>query len=343
MTDLFQRLWGHFFGPKVSLVLAYLTDAVAILVFILLTVMFLIWLERKVAARFQNRLGPMRVGRPHGWLQSVADVLKLLLKEDVIPTKADRWVFTLAPIVVVVPAILIWVCIPFSRNLVAKDLNIGIFYIISLASLGVLGIIMGGWAANNKYTLIGGLRSAAQMISYEIPLVLSVVAVVVLAGTMDMNGLVARQAPYRWFVFWVPVGPLAFLIYLTAAVAETNRVPFDLPEAESELVSGFHTEYSGMKFGFFFLAEFTNMFAVSAIATTLFLGGWLGPGNLGPLWFLIKTYAIVFFIMWLRWTLPRVRGDQLMKLAWKVLLPSSLVVLFLASVMVAVGFGGARG
>lgn len=340
MTAAFERLWGLAFVPPVSLVLAYLTDAVAILIFVLLTVMFLIWVERKVSARFQNRLGPMRVGRPHGWLQSVADVVKLLLKEDVIPAKADRWVFTLAPLVVVIPALAIWVCIPFSRDLVAQNLNIGIFYIVSLASLGVLGIIMGGWSPNNKYTLIGGLRSAAQMISYEIPLVLSVIAVVILAGALDMNTLVERQATYRWYVFWVPVGPLAFAIYLTAAVAETNRVPFDLPEAESELVCGYHTEYSGMKFAFFFLAEFTNVFAVSCIATTLFLGGWLGPGHLGPLWFIVKTYAIVLFIMWLRWTLPRVRGDQLMKLAWKVLLPASLVVILLAAVMVAGGVGG---
>ena len=340
MTGAFRDLWGRIFAPKVSLALAYLTDAVLILVFVLLTVMFLVWLERKISARFQNRLGPMRVGRPHGWLQSVADVMKLLLKEDVIPAKADRWVFTLAPIVVIIPALLIWVCIPFSRTLIVQNLNIGIFYIVSLASLGVLGIIMGGWSANNKYTLIGALRSAAQMISYEIPLVLSVIAVVILAGSLDMNTLIERQAQYRWYLFWVPVGPLAFAIYLTAAVAETNRVPFDLPEAESELVSGFHTEYSGMKFAFFFLAEFTNMFAVSCIATTLFLGGWLGPGRDGPWWFLLKTYLIVFFIMWLRWTFPRVRGDQLMKLAWKVLLPSSLVVILLASVMAALGFGG---
>ncbi|MBI5167696.1 MAG: NADH-quinone oxidoreductase subunit NuoH [candidate division NC10 bacterium] len=286
--------------------------------FISLTVMFLIWWERKVSAHIQSRFGPMRVGGWHGWAQSIADGIKLLIKEDIIPAKADKWVFVIAPVVVFATAFSCYVVIPFGKGLIVSDLNIGILYIVAISSLTVVGIVMAGWASNNKYSLLGAMRSAAQVVSYEVPLVLSILGVVMLVGSLSMVKIVEAQRRI-WFV--VPQ-LLGFFIYLISAIAETNRLPFDIPEAESELVAGFHIEYSGMRFAMFFLAEYANIFTVSAIATTLFLGGWLGPSILPSwAWFLIKTYFILFTIMWLRWTLARLRVDQLMGLAWKVLLP----------------------
>ena len=293
--------------------------------FISISAMFLIWWERKVSAHIQTRLGPMRVGW-HGVLQSIADAVKLLLKENIVPKGADKWVFLAAPIVAFAPAFMAYVCIPFGhafgKTLIVKDLNIGILYILSVTSLSVLGIFMAGWGSNNKYSLLGGMRSVAQIVSYEVPVVLSLVGVLMLASSLSMVDIVHAQKG-MWFI--IPQF-LGFLIYITAATAEVNRAPFDIPEAESEIVAGFHTEYSGMKFAMFFVAEYTNLFIISAIATTLFLGGWLGPGFIPPvIWFLIKTYGVVFLLMWARWTFPRLRVDQMMEMSWKFLVPLALV------------------
>jgi len=300
--------------------------------FISVAAMFLIWWERKISAHIQARYGPMRVGGWHGWAQSIADGVKLLLKEDIIPRGADRIVFILAPMVVFASALAAYVCLPFGPGLIVRDLNIGILYIIAISSLTVLGIIMAGWSSNNKYATLGAMRSAAQTISYEVPLVVSLLGPIILAGSLSMTKIVEAQR-HLWFI--VPQ-LVAFFTYFTCAIAETNRLPFDIPEAESELVAGFHVEYSGMRFAIFFLAEYANMFTVCAIATTLFLGGWVGPGPevLAPFWFLGKTFFLLFVMLWIRWTLARLRVDQLMHLGWKVLLPIAFANLIVTGVAI---------
>jgi NADH-quinone oxidoreductase subunit H len=311
----FFEAWGiPWIIPRLSVMLVVVSIIIG---FISVAAMFLIWWERKISAHIQARFGPMRVGGWHGWAQSIADGIKLLLKEDIIPKNADRPIFILAPMVVFASALAAYVVIPFGPGLIVQDLNIGILYIIAISSLGVVGIIMAGWSSNNKYAALGALRSAAQAVSYEVPLVISLLGPILLVGSLSMTKIVEAQQ-YLWFIV---VQPLAFLIYFTCAVAETNRLPFDIPEAESELVAGFHVEYSGMRFAIFFLAEYANMFMVCAIATTVFLGGWQGPFLPGWVWFLIKTFFLLFVMIWLRWTLTRVRVDQLMHVAWKVLLP----------------------
>lgn len=293
----------------------------AVLGFISLSAMFLIWWERKVSAHIQNRMGPMIVGW-RGTLQPVADTIKLLLKENIVPAGADKFLWWLAPFFVVIPSVMAFVPIPFTDTWVVHDLDIGILYVTSIASVCVLGIFMAGWGSNNKYSLLGGIRSAAQIISYEVPLLLSLVLVVMETGTLSMQGIVRAQE-HGWFIL-KPNLALAFLIYLISATAEVNRVPFDIPEAESELGAGYHTEYTGMKFAMFFVAEYTNLFIISAVAATLFWGGWQGPFLPPLVWFLIKAYGIIFLLMWVRWTLPRVRMDQMMNFAWKVLTPVAL-------------------
>lgn len=295
--------------------------------FIAVSAMFLVWWERKVSALIQNRMGPMIVGW-HGSLQSVADMVKLLLKENIVPSSADKLVWWLAPFFVTVPSIAVFVTIPFGKNMIVHDLNVGVLFITSITSVCVLGIFMAGWGSNNKYSLLGGMRSAAQIISYEVPLLLSIVLVVMETGTLSMQEIVHAQSN-GWFIL-KPHLALAFLVYLISATAEVNRVPFDIPEAESELGAGYHTEYSGMKFAMFFVSEYTNFFIISAVATTLFLGGWQGPWLPSPVWFLIKAYGIVFLLMWVRWTLPRVRMDQMMSFAWKVLTPIALLNLLIS-------------
>lgn len=295
--------------------------------FIAVSAMFLVWWERKVSAMIQNRMGPMIVGW-HGSLQSVADMLKLLLKENIVPSGADKLVWWLAPFFVTVPSIAVFVTIPFGKDMIVHDLNVGVLFITSITSVCVLGIFMAGWGSNNKYSLLGGMRSAAQIISYEVPLLLSIVLVVMETGTLSMQEIVHAQSN-GWFIL-KPHLALAFLIYLISATAEVNRVPFDIPEAESELGAGYHTEYSGMKFAMFFVSEYTNFFIISAVAATLFLGGWQGPWLPSPVWFLIKAYGIVFLLMWVRWTLPRVRMDQMMSFAWKVLTPIALLNLLIS-------------
>ena len=306
---------------------------------LLLIIAYLIWVERKVMAHMQVRLGPMRVGW-HGLLQPIADGLKLIFKEDIIPAHASKVVFVLAPVISTVPALMAIAVIPFgdtisifgrSIDMVITDVNIGILFILAVTSVGVYGVILGGWSSNNKYSLLGALRSSAQMISYELSLGLSLIGVIMISQSLSLVDIVNSQAKY-WFVILQPLG---FLIYAISAIAETNRCPFDLPEAETELVAGFHTEYSSMKFALFFMAEYANIITVSAVAVTFFFGGWRGPFLPPVVWFLIKMALCIFFFIWLRSTYPRFRYDQLMKFGWKILLPVALVnILITGLVMV---------
>jgi len=313
----------------------YTLMAIVPLLWILPYALFVIWLERKVSAHMQDRLGPMRTGGWHGWLQTIADMLKLLQKEDIIPAAADKKLFNIAPYIMFAGSYAVFAAIPFSSAYIGSDINIGVFYIIAVSSLAVVAILMAGWASNNKWSLFGAMRSAAQIVSYEIPTVLAILAVVMIAGTLSLQEINHQQVGWfwNWYIFKkFPFIFIAFIIYFIASLAEVNRTPFDIPEAESELVAGYITEYSGMKFAMFMLAEFVNMFAVSAIAATLFLGGWNSPfGDFmsgptwGVFWFLSKGMFFVFIQMWLRWTLPRLRVDQLMYVSWKVLTPWAFV------------------
>ena len=293
-------------------------------------VMIVLWFERKVAAHMQDRLGPMEVGGWHGWLQTVADAVKLLLKEDIIPALADRKLFKLAPYIVFLAVFAVFAALPFSDKIVGSEINIGVFYILAVSSVGVIGILMAGWSSNNKWALFGAMRSVAQMISYEIPIGLSILVIVMSVGSLSMRDIVMAQDGgfFNWLIWQNP--PFNFIAFLTlfiAGTAETNRVPFDIPEAESELVAGFHVEYSGMRFSFFFLAEYASMLAIGIIVSTLFLGGWQGingaassPG-IGLIWMTLKGFSFVLVMIWFRWTLPRLRVDQLMYVCWKVLVP----------------------
>lgn len=298
-----------------------------------LSVLFLVWLERKVSAHIQDRLGPMRVGGWHGWAQTLADTIKLLLKEDIVPESTEKTLFKMAPFIVFLGAFAAFVVIPFGASSFVTDLNIGILYVLAMGSLSVVGIIMAGWASNNKYSLYGGMRAAAQVISYEIPAAIAIMTVIIPVGSLSMVDIVEAQKGgiLHWFVFRNPFIFLGFIVYFIASLAEVNRTPFDIPEAESELVAGYHTEYSGMRFAFFFLAEYASMVLVSSIGVTLFLGGWTQvlPGTQfipGPILFSLKVLMLIFAQMWLRWSLPRLRVDQLMYLSWKVLLPVSFVL-----------------
>ena len=318
---------------------------------LVLSAAFMVWMERKVCAYIQDRPGPNRVG-PEGLLQPFADVIKLLFKEDLKPAAADTLVFLIAPVISTATAFAAFSVIPFGNEttlfglldeplrLQVTDVNVAVLVVFAIASMGIYGIVLAGWSSNSKYALLGGLRSSAQMISYELAYGLSLAAVVMLAGSLSLREIVTNQSGYwfhvipKWYIFLQPLG---FLIYMTAGVAETNRAPFDFPEAEQELVAGYHTEYSSMSFALFFLAEYVNMVTVSAVATNLYLGGWHGPflpESLGWIWFLIKVAAILFFYVWMRWTLPRYRYDQLMEFGWKYLLPVAVLNLFYTAALV---------
>ncbi len=307
--------WGLEIAKAVGLTVVVFTFLAVV------TAMLGVLLERKIGGWIQSRLGPKHVG-PQGLLQTVADTVKLLQKEHIAPRAADVAIFNTAPLIVAVAGLMDWIVIPFGPNLIVRDLNIGVVFFAAMASLTVVGILVGGFASNNKYSLLGGLRSASQMISYELPLAMALVAVAMQAGTLSTVGIVNAQAQRGWFAF---LQFPAFVIFLIAATAEVNRVPFDLPEAESELVAGYFTEYTGMRFALFQLGEYAEMFAMAAMATTLFLGGWRGPLLPPVIWFLLKMYLIVFFLMWTRWTFPRLRLDQLLNLSWKLLLPVGLI------------------
>jgi len=302
------------------------------------------WVERRIAARMQSRVGPNRVG-PQGSLQWVADGLKCLLKEDLIPREADARLFKIAPYLVFLGMFGTFVVLPFSEKLVIADLNVGIFYIMAITAFVAVGIIMAGWSSNNKWSLLGGMRSAAQIISYEIPSGMALLTIVLTAGTLSMQGIIREQGwlPWQWNAFQTPFLFAGFFIYFTAALAEINRTPFDLPEGESELVAGYFTEYSGIRFAIFLLAEWADIYVISAIATVTFLGGWQVPGFVPEsirtlvqlLVFLGKVFALVFVIIWIRWTLPRIRIDQMMELCWKYLVPIAFVNLIGTAVWVA--------
>lgn len=312
--------------------------------------LLLVWMERKVAAQMQIRMGPNRVG-PMGVFQTSADTLKLILKEGLTPDGADKLLFNLAPFMVMVVAMLLLAPIAFAKGFQVWDLNIGVLYVSAVSSLSVIGILMAGWASNNKYSMLGAMRSGAQIVSYELSAGLSILSIVVLTGSLQVGEIISSQQNGWWLFKGHLPAVIAFVIFMVAATAETNRAPFDLAEAESELTAGFHTEYSGMKFALFFLAEYINIFIVSAIGATLFLGGWM-PLHLGnwsgfnhlmdyipsSIWFFGKTFLLIFLIMWFRWTFPRLRIDQLLQLEWKYLLPISLFNLLLATVIAILGW-----
>ena len=327
-----------------------------VLIFIIFNVLviasaFMVWMERKVCAYIQDREGPNRVGI-EGALQPFADVIKLLFKEDLKPAAADTFIFLIAPVISTATAFAAFSVVPFGTQttlfglldepllLQVSDVNVAVLVIFAVTSMGIYGIVLAGWSSNSKYSLLGGLRSSAQMISYELAYGLSLAAVVMLAGSLSLREIVTNQSGYwfyvipKWYIFLQPIG---FLIYMTAGVAETNRAPFDFPEAEQELVAGYHTEYSSMSFALFFMAEYINMVTVSAVATSLYLGGWLGPflpDWLGWLWFLLKVFLLLFFYVWMRWTLPRYRYDQLMEFGWKWLLPAAVINLIATAALV---------
>jgi NADH-quinone oxidoreductase subunit H len=350
ITNSIQEWLFATFNPTLALLIQFaIVILLAISLFAVLGLV-LVLMERKVAARMQIRLGPNRVG-PQGMFQTTADTLKLIMKEGLTPDGADKFLFNLAPYVVMIVAMLLLAPIAFARNFQIWDINIGVLYVTAISSLGVIGILMAGWASNNKYSMLGAMRSGAQIVSYELSAGLSIITIVVLTGSLQISEIVASQQNGWWLFKGHIPAIIAFVIFIIAVTAETNRAPFDLAEAESELTAGFHTEYSGMKFALFFLAEYINIFIVCAIGATLFLGGWM-PLHIGSwegfnrimdyipsvVWFFGKTFFLIFLIMWFRWTFPRLRIDQLLNLEWKYLLPISLFNLLLVTVIAILGW-----
>lgn len=335
-----------FWAATIELILI----GVVMLTFYALLGLFLVYAERKVCAFMQNRLGPDRVG-PKGIIQTIADLIKLIIKELISIKNADKFLFNVAPFIVVITTFMAIAILPFARGLQAIDFNIGVFYVIAVSSLGVVGILLAGWSSNSKYSLIGAMRSGAQIISYELSVGLSLLAIVIFAGTMQLSEIVTSQADGWWIFKGHIPAIIAFIIFIIASTAEINRGPFDLAEAESELTAGFHTEYSGIKFAFFFLAEYMNMFIVAAMAVTMFFGGWM-PFHIynftifnhimdfiPPIvWFFGKTFVMIFVIMWFKWTFPRLRIDQLLNLEWKYLLPINLFNIILIALIVLLGW-----
>ncbi len=338
------------FTPFWTVAIEMILIGVAILTFYAVVGLYLVYAERKICAFMQCRVGPNRVG-PYGFFQTIADLIKLLTKELIPIKNADKLLFNVAPFIVIIASFMAIGAIPFAKGLQALDFNIGIFYIMAVSSLGVIGILLAGWSSNNKYSLIGAMRSGAQIVSYELSVGLSLITIVILAGSMQLSTIVEAQRD-GWFLFTGHIPAIiAFLIFLIASTAETNRGPFDLAEAESELTAGFHTEYSGIRFAFFFLAEYMNMFIVASIAATMFLGGWM-PFHVGHweafnhimdfipsfIWYIGKTALVIFIMMWFKWTFPRLRIDQLLTLEWKYLLPINLVNILIMSFVVLTGW-----
>ena len=343
LIELFSKLID---SPFIAFILAVSIAGIPLFVLMALNATVAVYVERKVSAFMMDRIGPMGQGPglhagPWGVLQTIADAVKLLIKEDTIPSSADKLLFKVAPFIIFIGAFLGIAVLPFSSVIQVVDINIGVFYIIAVGSVGVHGIVMAGWASNNKWSLYGAMRSAAQIISYEIPAGLSIIIPIMMTSTMNLQSMIEFQSGTvwgilpNWIIFNNPFSFLAFFIFFISAVAETNRTPFDIPEAESELVAGFATEYSGMRYAFFFLSEYANMFVVSAVAAAGFLGGWHSPvvgimdsSAWGVFWMINKTGFLIFVMIWLRWTLPRLRVDQLMNVCWKVFLPLALINIF---------------
>jgi NADH-quinone oxidoreductase subunit H len=350
ITDTIDNWLNTTFNPTLALIAEMLIVGVCVISLFALLGLVLVIMERKVSAWMQIRLGPNRVG-PKGMFQSLADTLKLLVKEGMTPNGADKFLFNLAPFIAMIVAMLLMAPIAFAKNFQMWDLNIGVLYVAAVSSISVIGILMAGWASNNKYSLLGAMRSGAQIVSYELSAGLSILSIVVLTGSLKVSDIINAQADGWWIFKGHIPAIIAFVIFIIAVTAETNRAPFDLAEAESELTAGFHTEYSGMKFALFFLAEYVNVFIVCGIGATLFLGGWM-PLHIGhwqgfnhvmdyipsSLWFFGKTFFLIFVIMWFRWTFPRLRIDQLLNLEWKYLLPISMFNLLLVTLMGILGW-----
>ena len=350
LTSSIDKGLNSAMAPWLATLTEFVIVGVVFLGFYALLGLFLVYLERKVCAIMQNRIGPNRVGK-WGLLQTIADLIKLLMKELIPIKNADGFLFNLAPFIVIIASFMAMAALPFAKGLQAIDFNIGIFYVMAVSSLGVIGILLAGWSSNSKYSLIGAMRSGAQIISYELSVGLSLLAIVILSGTMQLSAIVQSQADGWWIFKGHIFAFVAFVIFLISSTAETNRGPFDLAEAESELTAGFHTEYSGIKFAFFFLAEYMNMFIVASIGATLFLGGWM-PLHIGNwhefnmimdyipsvVWFFGKTFFVIYLIMWFKWTFPRLRIDQLLNLEWKYLLPLSLINTVLIAFIALMGW-----
>lgn len=323
-TDLFtiftQALIRLGLSPVLADAALLVLKWILIVIIIIVNIIILIWLERKVSGFFQERLGPNRLG-PFGVFQTIADAIKLLTKEDIVPSAADKLMFKTAPMLFIVIAVMLYTVIPLGHDMQVIDLNVGILFFISIGSLSTIAILMAGWGSNNKWSLMGAFRSAAQMISYAVPLAFSLLGVIMISGSLNLQEIVAAQKNI-WFIL---LQPLAFIIYFIAATAELNRGPFDMPEAEQELTGGAYTEYTGMRWALFFLAEYTNLVAVSALMATVFLGGWQGPWLPSWLWIIIKTYGVILVFFWIKWTFPRIRMDHLMSFSWKILVPLSLI------------------
>jgi len=349
VTQWVDTLLRSFLPDQAALLVEFLLVGLCLLTAYALIALALIYGERKICAWFQCRLGPNRVG-PYGLIQPVADMVKMLIKELIDMNHSDKFLFRVAPFIVIISSVLAFGCIPFAKGLEILDFNVGIFFLLAVSSIGIVGILLAGWSSNNKFSLIGAMRSGAQMISYELSIGLTILTMVVLSGSMQLSTIVESQAN-GWFIFTGHIPAfIAFVIYMIAGTAETNRGPFDLPEADSELTAGYHTEYSGIQFGFFYLAEYLNMFVVAAVATTLFWGGWMplhipGFDNFNMimdyipslLWFFGKVAVMIFIIMWFKWTFPRLRIDQLLRLEWKYLLPINLINLMLMVIIVVFG------
>lgn len=350
ITDSIQQWLYSTFNPTMALILQCIIVMVLVIGLFATLGLVLVLMERKVAARMQIRLGPNRVG-PKGILQTTADTLKLMMKEGLTPNGADKFLFNLAPFIVMIAAMLVLAPIAFAKGFQIWDINIGVLYVTAVSSVSVIGILMAGWASNNKYSLLGAMRSGAQIVSYELSAGFSIISIVVLAGSLQISEIIASQQTGWWLFRGHIPAIIAFVIFIIAVTAETNRAPFDLAEAESELTAGFHTEYSGMRFALFFLAEYINIFIVCSIGATLFLGGWM-PLHIGhwdgfnrimdyipsSVWFLGKTFFLIFLIMWFRWTFPRLRVDQLLSLEWKYLLPISMFNLLLITLIAIMGW-----
>lgn len=322
--------WGLSDG-LITVILAFL-GVVILATFVLIVDILLVWIERKMVARFQDRFGPNRVG-PFGIIQPIADVIKLLIKEDILPIGADKLIFNLAPILALATVLLLWAVVPFAPTVIGADINVAVLYVVAIGSIGTLGIIMAGWASNNKYAMLGAFRTVAQMIAYEVPMIIALLIPVLLARSMGMQTIVAAQSP--WYIFIVPV---AAIILLVSSIAELGRTPFDISEAESEIVAGFHIEYTGMKFGLFYAGELLHALTVSALISTLFLGGWRGPfvdqvPILGPVYLFIKSFLVYYLIMWIRYSFPRVRIDQMLGFNWKFLTPLALFLLIVVAIL----------